>query len=119
MRLSAALSGIYAWYERNASLTACVMRDAEHHALTRDVVALRVGPVVAGWHDVLGAGLNARQRTMLHLALSFFTLRTLVRAGELVPLSLHVDERAALTHRRSTQRRGARADHREIEPAEP
>jgi hypothetical protein len=28
---------------------------------------------------VLGAKLNARQRAMLHLALSFFTWRTLVR----------------------------------------
>lgn len=82
-RLSAALSRIYAWYERNASLMACVMRDSEHHAPTRDIVALRVGPVVAGWHDVLGAGLNAKQRVMLRLALSFFTWRTLIRDGGL------------------------------------
>ena len=82
-RLTAALSAIYAWYERNAALMACVLRDAEHHALTREIVALRFGPVVAGWHDVLGARLNARQRAMLHLALSFFTWRTLVRDGGL------------------------------------
>jgi AcrR family transcriptional regulator len=82
-RLTAAVSAIYAWYERNASLMACIMRDAEHHALTRDIVALRVGPVVAGWHDVLGASLNASQRAMLHLALSFFTWRTLIRDGGL------------------------------------
>jgi len=82
-RLTAGVSAIYAWYERNASLMACIMRDAEHHALTRDIIALRVGPVVAGWHDVLGASLNTRQRAMLHLALSFFTWRTLVRDGGL------------------------------------
>lgn len=82
-RLTAGVSAIYAWYERNALLMACIMRDAEHHALTRDIIALRVGPVVAGWHDVLGASLNARQRAMLHLALSFFTWRTLIRDGGL------------------------------------
>ncbi len=82
-RFTAALSAIYTWYERNASLMACVMRDAEHHALTREIVALRIGPVVAGWHDVLGASLHARQRAMLYLALSFFTWRTLVGDGGL------------------------------------
>jgi AcrR family transcriptional regulator len=82
-RLTAALSAIYAWYERNASLMACVMRDAEHHAATQEVVGLRIAPVVAGWHEVLGAGLTTTQRAMLHLALSFFTWRTLVRDGGL------------------------------------
>lgn len=82
-RLTAGLSAIYAWYERHASLVACVMRDVEHHAPTQEAVAMRVAPVVAGWHEVLGAKLNARQRAMLHLALSFFTWRTLVRDGGL------------------------------------
>ena len=82
-RLTAALSAIYAWYERNASLMACVMRDVEHHAPTQEAVALRVAPVVAGWHEVLGAKLNAKQRAVLQLALSFFTWRTLVRDGGL------------------------------------
>ena len=59
------------------------MRDAEYHALTREIVALRVVAVVAGWHDVLGASLHARQRAMLYLVLSYFTWRTLVRDGGL------------------------------------
>lgn len=82
-RLTAALSAIYAWYERNASLMACVMRDVEHHAPTQEAVTRRVAPVVAAWHEVLGANLKAKQRAMLHLALSFFTWRTLVRDGGL------------------------------------
>jgi AcrR family transcriptional regulator len=82
-RLTAALSAIYAWYERNASLMSCVMRDVEHHAPTQEIVALRVAPVVAAWHEVLGAKLHPKQRAMLHLALSFFTWRTLVRDGGL------------------------------------
>ena len=40
---------------------------------------------MAGWHEVLGATLSAKQRAMLGLALSFFTWRTLVREGGLEP----------------------------------
>lgn len=76
-RLRAGLSAIYAWYARNASLVACVLRDGEHHALVQEIIALRYGPGVASWHETLGAKLNAKQRAMLALALSFYTWRTL------------------------------------------
>ncbi|GIL00917.1 MAG: hypothetical protein BroJett030_08160 [Alphaproteobacteria bacterium] len=82
-RLEAGLGAIYAWYERNASLMACVMRDAEHHALTREINELRSGPYLAAWREALGAGLGAGGRAMLELALSFFTWRTLTQDGGL------------------------------------
>jgi AcrR family transcriptional regulator len=82
-RLTAGLFAIYAWYARHPSLMACVMRDVEYHAPTQEAVATRVAPVVAGWHEVLGAKLNPRQRAMLHLAISFFTWRILIRDGGL------------------------------------
>jgi AcrR family transcriptional regulator len=82
-RLAAGLSAIYAWYERHASLMACIMRDVEHHAVTQEIMKLRVAPVVAGWQEVLGATLSAQQRAMLHLALSFFAWRSLVRESGL------------------------------------
>jgi AcrR family transcriptional regulator len=82
-RLRAGLAAIYGWYERNAALMACVLRDAEHHALTREIGELRFGPFTAAWHEVLGAELSAKQRAMLALALSFFTWRTLVRESGL------------------------------------
>jgi AcrR family transcriptional regulator len=82
-RLGAGLAAIYGWYERNAALTACVLRDAEHHALTREVAELRMGPYFAAYHAVLGATLSTKQHAMLALALSFFTWRTLVRDGGL------------------------------------
>ena len=82
-RLRTGLRAIYDWYERNESLTACVLRDAEHHALTREISELRVGPAKAAHHEVLGAKLNARQRALLSLALSFFTWRTLARESGL------------------------------------
>ena len=84
-RLRAGLAAIYAWYERNASLLACVLRDAGHHALTRDISELRFGPHRAAYREVLGARLNARQRAMLDLGLSYFTWRTLVEEAGLKP----------------------------------
>jgi AcrR family transcriptional regulator len=82
-RLRAGLGAIYAWYARNESLVACVLRDAEHHALTQEIMALRFGPSMTAWRDVLGARLSAKQRAMLALALSFHTWRTLVREAGL------------------------------------
>jgi hypothetical protein len=78
-RLRARLSAIYAWYERNAALTACVLRDAEHHAITKEIVEMRYGPFMAAYQEALGAKLSVKQRAVLRLALSFFTWRTLVR----------------------------------------
>ncbi|PBB37075.1 hypothetical protein [Mesorhizobium sp. WSM3868] len=40
----------------------------------------------AACRDVLGQGLDGRQRAMLQLALSFFSWRTLVREAGLQPL---------------------------------
>lgn len=82
-RLRTGLRALYDWYERNAELTGCVLRDAEHHALIREISQLRYGPVMAAYAKVLGARLNPTQRAMLHLALSFFTWRTLVRESGL------------------------------------
>jgi AcrR family transcriptional regulator len=84
-RLRTGLLAIYGWYERNATLLACVLRDAEYHALTRETSELRFGPHMAAYREVLGAKLTARQRAVLALALSFFTWRTLVRDGGLKP----------------------------------
>jgi AcrR family transcriptional regulator len=84
-RLRAGLLAVYGWYERNHALAACVLRDAEHHQLTREIVEQRLGPPMAAWQEVLGTRLGARQRAVLKLALSFFTWRTLVRESGLKP----------------------------------
>src|SRR6185436_14217691 len=36
-RLRAGLAAVYGWYGANAQLLGCVLRDVEHHALTREV----------------------------------------------------------------------------------
>lgn len=82
-RLHVGLRAIYDWYERNADLAACALRDSEYHALTREITALRYAPHMAVYQQVLGKMLTAKQRAVLQLALSFFTWRTLVREGGL------------------------------------
>jgi AcrR family transcriptional regulator len=82
-RLRVGLFAIYQWYQRNAELAACVLRDAETHPLTKEIAAMRFGPYMAAYQDVLGAKLTAKQRAVFLLALSFFTWRTLVREGGL------------------------------------
>lgn len=82
-RLRAGLSAIYGWYERNADLAGCVLRDAETHPLTKKITEMRFGPYLQSYRDVLGTKLNAKQRAMLQVALSFFTWRTLVRESGL------------------------------------
>src|SRR5688500_3973043 len=56
-RLRVGLLAIYGWFERNADLAACVLRDAEYHPLTKDIAALRFGPYWAAYQEVLGADL--------------------------------------------------------------
>jgi len=82
-RLRAGLRALYGWYERNAGLVACVLRDAASHALTREVSELRMGPSMAIYEELLGAGLSAEGHAMLKLAMSYHTWRTLVREGGL------------------------------------
>ena len=84
-RLRVGLRAIYDWYGRNADLAACVFRDAEYHALTKEMVDLRFGARMAAYHEVLGAKLTTKQRSVLYLALSFSTWRALVRESGLKP----------------------------------
>ena len=78
-RLSAGLDAVYGWYERNADLAACVLRDAEHHAPTKRIVELRMEPAFRAWCDVLGESRTQGQRAMVRLALGYFTWRSLAR----------------------------------------
>jgi AcrR family transcriptional regulator len=82
-RLRVGLHAVYGWYSRNAEMAACLLRDAEYHSLTREMIRLRIGPFMVTYHQVLGANLSTKQRAVLHLALSYFTWRALVREGRL------------------------------------
>jgi hypothetical protein len=77
-RLRVGLRAIYGWYGRNAQLAACVLRDAESHALTKEMMELRMEPAMAAYREVLGAKFDSRQRALLRVALGFFAWRALV-----------------------------------------
>ena len=79
----AGLRALYDWYGRNAELAACVLRDAEHHAPTKEISEMRFGPHMRAYREVLGAGLGADQRAMLGLMLGFHAWRALVRESGL------------------------------------
>ena len=78
-RLQTALHAIYSWYERNEELLACVLRDAEFHELTKEMVDLRMGAQAVLYRETLSDGLTGLSKAMLALALRFHTWRTLVR----------------------------------------
>ena len=84
-RLRTGIAAVYAWYERNAELAGCVLRDAEFHPLVREIAELRYGPFMAAYDTVLGMDLAPAQRAMLRLALSYPTWRTLVHECALAP----------------------------------
>ena len=84
-RLRNGIAAIHAWYERNAELAGCVLRDAEFHPLVREIAELRYGPFMAAYDTVLGMDLAPMQRAMLRLALSYPTWRTLVHECVLAP----------------------------------
>jgi AcrR family transcriptional regulator len=96
-RLRAGLSQIYDWYGRNATLVACVLRDAEYDPLVRETAHKSFGPHMAAFNEVLGEKMNGKQRAMLHLALSFYTWRTLVQDEGMKP-SAAVDAMVSVVH---------------------
>jgi len=84
-RLTTGLTAIYAWFERNADLAGCVLRDAEASEVVREIVELRWGPFNVAYERVLGAGLSPASRALLKLALQYATWRSLVRDSGLAP----------------------------------
>jgi AcrR family transcriptional regulator len=76
-RLRRGLAELYGWYGRNAEQSACVLRDAQHHALTREIVELRMMPTFAEASRVLGEGLGPRSLALLGVALDFGCWRAL------------------------------------------
>ena len=78
-RVRAGLEQFYAWFERNAEQAGCVLRDAEDHAITREMVELQWRPVFRKAAQVLGSDLGERSRLLLGVALDFACWRTLAQ----------------------------------------
>jgi AcrR family transcriptional regulator len=76
-RVRRGLELFYQWFERNEDHAACVTRDAEHHALTRELVELRIAPTFRQAADIMAETLNDRSRALLGMALDFACWRNL------------------------------------------
>jgi AcrR family transcriptional regulator len=85
VRLKKALTALYGWYAGNEAILAAVLRDAEHHALLREVMDVRFGSAFQAIGSSLSAGLADKGKAALVLAMSFHTWRTLTRDGGLGP----------------------------------
>ena len=84
-RLTKALTALYAWFARNEAVFSAVLRDAEHHAVLRDVMSFRFGAPLGAVAASLSPGLEARGKAALTLAMSFHTWRTLTRDAGMKP----------------------------------
>ena len=81
-RIASGLEEFYGWFERNSELASCVLRDAEYHALTREMVQLRIEPAFDEARKLLGKGLDRRSKSLLEVALDFSTWRLLSRTHD-------------------------------------
>jgi AcrR family transcriptional regulator len=84
-RVRHGLREIYAYYEANEAMLSSVIRDAEVHAITRELVNQGIGPAMAELSGALAAGWarGRKTRAAIDLALSFHTWRLLVRESDL------------------------------------
>lgn len=78
-RVAAGIGALYRWYARNHSMVAAVMRDAEIHPPTREIIGLRFGPFFVRAGEVLGEGLSDSGQLLLAVAIDFPTYRTLAQ----------------------------------------
>ena len=78
-RIRRGLEQLYGWYGRNEQHAACVIRDAEHHPLTREMMELRMAPVFRRTAEIMSEGVDDRSRALLGIALDFACWRNLGR----------------------------------------
>jgi AcrR family transcriptional regulator len=84
-RLRAGLRALYGWYERNAGIAGCAVRDAEFHEPTQRIVALRIAPPMGALAGTLAAVLPPHRIPMLRLMLGYHAWRSLAQESGLPP----------------------------------
>jgi AcrR family transcriptional regulator len=77
------LGALYAWYEQVEDMFTCVLRDAEVHPLTRELLELRSREPMRRIRGTLASGLSKAKRVQaaLDLALDFHAWRRLQASG--------------------------------------
>jgi len=81
-RIRHGLEEIYGWYARNEQLTSSVLRDAEVHELTREIVQLRMGPTFERAAEILGEGIEGNSHALLAVALNFNCWKVLSKSAD-------------------------------------
>jgi len=81
-RIRHGLQEIYGWYARNEQLTSSVLRDAEVHELTREIVNLRMAPTFERAAEILGESINERSHALLAVALNFSCWKVLSTSAD-------------------------------------
>lgn len=76
-RAERGLRELYAWYQRNAGQAGCVLRDAEHHAPTREIVDARLTPTFDLAAQLLTEAVPKRSVPLVRLAIGFACWRSL------------------------------------------
>lgn len=84
-RLRHGLEEIYAYYEANKGMLSSVIRDAEIHPVTQEMVSQSMAPQLAELSAALAAGWarGRKTRAAIDLALGFHTWRSLVHESGL------------------------------------
>jgi AcrR family transcriptional regulator len=80
-RINRGLAQFYGWFARNEQQAACVLRDAEHHQPTREIVQLRMAPAFAAAAEAMAEGLGDRSGALLGVSLEFACWRALARSN--------------------------------------
>jgi AcrR family transcriptional regulator len=82
-RLRAALTTLYAWFDRNEAIVSHVLRDAERNPTLREVSDLRFAAPLGLIYSSLTDGMAETEQAALAVAMSFYTWRTLIREAGL------------------------------------
>lgn len=82
-RLRVGLGDLYAWYDQVEDMFTCVLRDAEVHPLTREMVELRGAEPMGRIRHTLATGFGRAKRVQaaLDLALDFHAWQRLRASG--------------------------------------
>jgi AcrR family transcriptional regulator len=78
-RILHGLRELYSWYARNEQLCSSILRDAQVHDLTREIIELRMVPALSRASELLAEGLSEASGALADLAVDFACWRVIAR----------------------------------------
>lgn len=80
-RVREILAQFYRWFDRNIGLAGCVLRDSEHHALTREMIELRMEPIFDRAAVLIAGDVSKRAAALVPVAMDFACWRALSKTA--------------------------------------